>query len=66
MKYFSYILDEKFWFHDKYLKIKRNSKLKIKFFNLFKVPHLIEKQALKLKLYARLIIHDIFSLSLLE
>ena len=46
----SYIPGEKDWLNNKYIKTKRNRKLKAKFFGLFQVLHPIEKQAYKLEL----------------
>ena len=46
----SYATSDKVWFNSKYIKTKQNWKLKAKFFNSFRVLHLITKQAYKLKL----------------
>ena len=46
----SYIPSKKVWLNSKYIKTKRNQKLKAKFFGLFQVLYPIEKQAYKLKL----------------
>ncbi len=46
----SYALDKKIWLNSKYIKIKRNKKLKNKFSRQFQVLHVVKKQAYKLKL----------------
>ena len=46
----SYASDEKVWLNSKYIKTKRNQKLEAKFFGLFQILHLVEKQAYKLYL----------------
>ncbi len=46
----SYAISDKVWLNSKYIKIKQNCKLEAKFFGSFKVLHLVEKQAYKLKL----------------
>ena len=51
---------------NKYIKIKRNQKLEAKFFELFGVLYLIEKQAYKLELLEKWRIYDVFYVSLLE
>ncbi len=43
----SYAPGEKVWLNRKYIKIKRNKKLKNKFFGLFRVFYVVEKQAYK-------------------
>ena len=62
----NYALSEKVWFNSKYIKIKRNCKLKTKFFEPFRVFYPIEKQAYKLELLRNWRIYDIFHMSLLE
>ncbi len=62
----SYALDEKVWLNSKYIKTKRNKKLKSKFFGPFQVLHIIGKQAYKLKLPTKWKIYDVFHVSLLE
>lgn len=62
----SYTLSNKVWLNRKYIKTKCNCKLETKFFNLFQVLHLIEKQAYKLKLPKKWKISNILYLSLLE
>ena len=52
--------------NSKYIKTKRNRILEFKFFEPFRVLHLVGKQAYKLELPKRWRIHDIFHLSLLE
>ena len=46
----SYTPDEKVWLNSKYIKTKRNQKLKAKFFGLFRDLHLVGSQAYKLEL----------------
>ena len=46
----SYILSLKIWLNSKYIKTKKNKKLVNKFFKLFQVLYIIEKQAYKLEL----------------
>ena len=62
----SYAPSEKVWLNSKYIKTKRNRKLEAKFFGLFQVLHLVEKQVYKLELLKRWRIHDVFHMSLLE
>ena len=62
----SYALGEKVWLNSKYIKTKKNKKLKSKFFEPFQVFHTIEKQAYKLELPTKWKIHNIFHVSLLE
>ena len=62
----SYTLGKKIWLNSKYIKTKRNKKLKSKFFGPFQVLYVIEKQAYKLKLPMKWKIHNIFHISLLE
>ena len=57
---------EKVWLNSKYIKTKRNWKLKVKFFRLFQVLHPIGSQAYKLELPKQQRIHNIFYVSLLE
>ena len=52
--------------NNKYLKTKGNRKLEAKFFGLFRVLHLIGKQAYKLKLSRKWGIYDVFHVSLLQ
>ena len=53
VKPWSYAPGEKFWLNSKHIKIKRNWKLKAKFFELFQMFYLVGKQAYKLELSAR-------------
>ena len=46
----SYVPGEKVWLNSKYIKTKRNQKLKAKFFRPFRVLHLVGSQAYKLEL----------------
>ena len=62
----SYVFGEKVWLNSKYIKTKCNRKLEAKFFGLFRVLHLVDSQAYKLKLPKRWRIHDVFHMSLLE
>ena len=62
----SYTPGNKVWLNSKYIKTKRNRKLKSKFFGLFRVLHLVGKQAYKLELPKKWRIHDVFHVSLLE
>lgn len=66
MKPWWYLLKEKVWFNSLYIKIKHNQNLEAKFFNSFKVLYSVKKQVYKLKLLAKLTIHNIFLMSLLE
>ena len=50
VKPWSYAFDKKVWLNSKYIKTKRNQKLKAKFFELFRVLHPIGKQVYKLEL----------------
>ncbi len=52
--------------NSKYIKTKRNKKLKNKFFGPFRVFHAVEKQAYKLELLTKWKIYDVFYVSLLE
>ena len=62
----SYTPGKKIWLNSKYIKTKRNKKLKSKLFRPFKVFYIIEKQAYKLELPTKWKIHDIFYMLLLE
>ena len=62
----SYTPGNKVWLSSKHLKTKRNCKLKVKFFGLFQILHLIGKQVYKLKLPKKPRIHDVFYELLLE
>lgn len=44
----SYASGNKIWLNSKYIKTKQNFKLKAKFFGLFQVVYLVEKQVYKL------------------
>ena len=46
----SYAPSDKIWLNSKYIKTKQNRKLEAKFFLLFRVLHLVGKQAYKLEL----------------
>ncbi len=61
-----YALDKKLWLNNNYIKTKQNHKLEAKFFELFRVLYLVEKQVYKLKLSKKWNIHNIFHISLLE
>ncbi len=62
----NYVLSEKVWLNSKYIKTKWNCKLEAKFFGLFKVLHLVGKQAYKLELSKKRRIYDVFHVSLME
>ena len=62
----SYAPDEKIWLSSKYLKTKRNCKLKAKFISPFCVLHPVGKQAYKPELPKKWKIHVVFHVSLLE
>ena len=62
----SYAPGEKVWLSSKYLKTKRNRKLKAKFLGPFQVLHPVGKQAYKLELPKKWRIHNIFHVSLLK
>ncbi len=49
----SYAPDKKVWLNSKYIKTKRNKKLKSKFFGPFWVFHVVKKQAYKLELFTK-------------
>ena len=62
----SYVLGDKVWLNNKYIKNIRNWKLKAKFFRPFRVLHLVGKQAYKLEHLKPWKLHDVFCMSLLE
>ena len=62
----SYAIGNKVWLNSKFIKTKRNRKLEAKFFGLFRVLHLVGKQAYKLELPKKWRIQDVFHVSLLE
>ena len=62
----NYSLGKKVWLNSKYIKTKRNRKLEVKFFELFRVLHPVGKQAYKVELPKKWRIHDVFHVSLLE
>ncbi len=62
----SYVSGEKVWLNSKYIKMKRNKKLEIKFFGLFQVLHTVEKQAYKLELSTKWKIYNVSYISLLK
>ena len=49
----SYTPGNKVWLSSKHLRIKRNRKLEAKFFGLFRILHLVGKQAYKLELFKK-------------
>ena len=61
----SYSSGDKVWLSSKYLKTKRNCKLKVKFLDRFQMLYLVSKQAYKLKLPKKWKIHNVFHISLL-
>ncbi len=62
----SYAPSEKVWLNSKYIKTKKNKKLKSKFFGPFRVLHAVEKQTYKLELPTKWKIYDVFYMSLLK
>ncbi len=62
----SYALGKTVWLNSKYIKTKRNTKLKSKFFGPFRVLHTVGKQVYKLELPTKWKIYDVFHMSLLE
>ncbi len=62
----SYTLGEKVWLNSKYIKMKKNNKLKNKFFGPFRVLHVVRKQAYKLELLTKWKIYNVFYISLME
>ena len=50
IKFKNYPSSKKVWLYSKYIKIKLNLKLEIKFFRTFQVLHSVSKQVYKLKL----------------
>ena len=62
----NYASVDKVWLNSKYLKIKQKRKLEAKFFERFRVLHLVGKQDYKLELSGKWRIHNVFHISLLE
>ena len=62
----SYAPDKKIWLNRKYIKTKKNKKLKSKIFGPFRVFHVVGKQVYKLELSMKWKIYNIFYMSLLE
>ncbi len=62
----SYTPGDKVWLNSKYIKTKRNWKLKTKSFGPFRILYLVGKQPYKLELPKKWKIHDVFHVSLLE
>ena len=62
----SYVPSNKVWLNSKYIKIKWNWKLEVKFFRPFRVLYPVGKQAYKLELFRKWKIHYVFHKSLLE
>ncbi len=62
----SYASGKKVWLNSKYIKTKQNHNLEAKFFEPFRVLHLVGKQAYKLVLPKKGRIHEVFHVSLLE
>ena len=56
----SYAPSNKVWLNSKYIKTKRNQNIKAKYFRPFRVLHLIDKQAYKLKLPKKWRIYNVF------
>ena len=65
-KSMSYNVENYVNLNGKNIKIKRNKKLKWKFFESFQILETIENQAYRLDLFKRWRIHDVFHVSLLE
>ena len=61
-----YAPSEKIWLNSKYIKIKCNRKLEVKFFRPFRVLNPVDSQVYKLELPKWWKIHDVFKMSLLE
>lgn len=66
VKLWCYILANKIWLKSKYIKIKPNQKLEIKFFSFFQVIYLVSKQSYKQKLSSKWKIYKVFYISLLK
>ena len=62
----SYATGDKVWLNSKYLKIKQNRKLKVKFFEPFRVVHPVGKQIYKLELLKKWKIYNVIYVLLLE
>ena len=62
----SYAPGDNVWLNSKYIKTKRNRKLKAKFFGSFRVLHPVGKQAYKIELSKKWKIHDVFHVSMLK
>ena len=62
----SYAPGKEVWLNSKFIKTKRNRKLKAKFFGPFRVLYPVSKQAYKLELPKKWRIHGVFHMSLLE
>lgn len=62
----SYIPSKNVWLNRKYIKIKRNYKLKNMFLKSFYKLHLLEKQAYKWKLHEKYKIHNLFHVLLFK
>ena len=62
----SYTPSKKVRLNSKYIKTKYNQNSKAKFFGLFKVLHLIDKQAYKFELPKKYKVYDVFYILLLE
>ena len=62
----SYAPSDKIWLNSKYIKTIYKRKLETKFFGLFRVLYLIEKQAYKLEFLKEWKIHNVFHLLQLE
>ena len=59
-------MGKKVWLNNKYIKIKKNKKLKSKFFGPFQIIYAVEKSTYKLELPIKCKIHDIFYMLLLK
>ena len=66
VKSHNYALNKKVWLNSKYIKTKKNKKLKNKFFGSFQVLHTVGKQIYKQELPTKWKIYNVFHVSLLE
>ena len=66
VKSWSYAFSNKVWLNNKFIKIKQNYKLELKFFEPFQIFYPVGKQAYKWKLLGNWGIHNVFHMSLLE
>lgn len=62
----NYTFSKTIWLNSKYIKVKRNQKLKNQFFQHFFILYPVCKQVYKLKLFKKYQIYNVFNVSLLE